>query len=80
MMEMEQMMERLLARMDIKQAADRKADRDELKEIMNAFQEKMDSNQAKAAKQEEFPAKISANVSTIEAQCGQCEGYITCSK
>jgi hypothetical protein len=50
MMEMEQMMERLLGRMDIKQATDRKADRDELKTIMNAIQEKVDSNQAKAAK------------------------------
>jgi Skp family chaperone for outer membrane proteins len=48
MMEMEQMMECLLARMDIKQAADRKANQDELTAIMNAFQEKMDSNQEKA--------------------------------
>jgi hypothetical protein len=49
MMEMEQMMECLLARMDasmveleermdIKQATDRKANQDELKAIMNDFQ------------------------------------------
>jgi predicted nuclease with TOPRIM domain len=58
MMEMEQMMERLLARMDIKQTADRKADRDELK----AFQEKMDSNQKKVeADSDELKAKLDSN-------------------
>jgi hypothetical protein len=70
-MEMEQMMERLLARMDIKQGADRKADqekmaanrkadRNEVKAIMNAFQEKMDSYRVKAAKQEGMPNCSSA--------------------
>jgi hypothetical protein len=44
------------------QAANRKADRDELKSIMNAFQEKSDSNQKKEeADMDELKAKLVSN-------------------
>jgi hypothetical protein len=64
------MEERTNAKMDSYQKkAD--GDRDELKAIMNAFEEKMDSNQAKAAKQEqmlaEMNAKMDANMTNMAA-------------
>jgi hypothetical protein len=43
---MKQMIQELLGGMEERISADRKADRDELKAIMNALQEKMDSNHA----------------------------------
>jgi ATP/maltotriose-dependent transcriptional regulator MalT len=63
-MEMEKMMERLIARKEAKMDLNQKkaeADWDELKAIMKAFHEKMDSNQAMAAKQEKMLAKMKAN-------------------
>jgi hypothetical protein len=43
------------------------ADKDELKAITNTFQDKMDSNQAKAAKQEEMLAEIRARMDNNQA-------------
>jgi gas vesicle protein len=80
MMEMEQMMECLLARMNANAKANQgdllakmdsnkkkaEANQDELKAIMNAFREKMDSNQEKA---EASMAKLEENMEeTIEHQ------------
>jgi predicted nuclease with TOPRIM domain len=65
---MKQMIQELLGEMEERINADRKADWDELKAIMNAFQEKVDSNQANAAKQEEMLAEMNAKMYTIQSE------------
>jgi hypothetical protein len=50
---------------------ERKADQDDLKGMMEEMNAKMDINQAKATKQEEIPAEISARMDTNPNEMGE---------